>query len=324
LIPFYGRKIQIEVLVTKESSLQQLLKSQIFHFSRLNIAGIDNEPVTRFHGSDMIEQETCLFHRDVSSGDQYLEILHETVSRAMAEKTAMPIVRFADGEYAFYRHSLDCNGLYRQAESSAAIRRVMPGHVEAMRMLARRGRLAPLVFPGNTRKKERSLLSFLRKSKNDDSAIGFLDFLAANGIGLTGENYIPFYAVYAYLVTARFASLLDGKSVCVVNSDFDENACRSWFLQFSSAPRISHAPIAAEYVATRWDSMREGVLAAIPQGVDLCIVGAGVGALQVCVDAAVRFSVPAIDAGHVMNMMNGRVDKSGGPRLYTIRKTNQP
>jgi hypothetical protein len=147
-----------------------------------------------------------------------------------------------------------------------------------------------------------------------------MDFLSAGGIELNGGNYIPFYAVYAYLVTGRFAKLLDGKSVCIINSDFDEKACEAWFRQFSSTPRISHAPIAAEYVATRWDSMRDGVLSNIPTDVDFCIVGAGVGALQVCVDAAERFSIPAIDAGHVMNMMNGRVDKSGGPRLYTLWK----
>lgn len=300
--------------------LEQLLAGGSFRLDRLTIRDIDNGPVFAVNAPDIAEQETCLFHRDVSSGDQYVEMLHATVQRAMAEKAAMPIVRFADGEYAFYRYSLECNGLYRQAEDAAAIRKAMPGHVEAMRALARRGRIAPLVFPGNTRRKVRGFFSFLRKSRDDDSAIGFLDFLAANGIELTGENYVPFYAVYAYLVSGRFAKLLDGKSVCIVNSDFDENACRSWFRQFSSRPRISHAPIAAEYVATRWDSMREGVLAAVPPGVDVCIVGAGVGALQVCVDIADRFSAIAVDAGHVMNMMNGRVDKSGGPRLYTLWK----
>jgi hypothetical protein len=268
----------------------------------------------------MVEQETCLFHRDVSSGNQYLELLHATVQKAIAEKAAMPIVRFADGEYAFYRHSLDCNGLYMQAENVAAIRQAMPSHIEAMRTLARRGKIAPLVFPGNTREKERGFFSFLRKSKNDDSAIGFLDFLAASGIELTGGNYIPFYAVYAYLVTGRFARLLDGKSVCVVNAEYNEAAFRRWFEAFSSAPRLSYAAIPDSYVATRWDSMREGVLSNIPSDVDFCLVGAGVGALQVCVDIAGRFSIPAIDAGHVMNMMNGRVDKSGGPRLYTLWK----
>ena len=309
--------------VKNETYLDRLIAGGAFRFDRLNIDGIDNEPVFRLNVPEMVEQETCLFHRDISSGNQYLELLHETVQKAIAERAAMPVVRFADGEYAFYRHSLDCNGLYRQAESAAAIRRAMPGHLEAMRTLARRGRIAPLVFPGNTRKKERGLFSFLRKSKNDDTAIGFLDFLAASGIELTGDNYIPFYAVYAYLVSGRFAALLDGKSVCIVNSDFDENSCRFWFRKFSSTPRISHAPIAAEYVATRWDSMREGVLAAVPPGVDVCIVGAGVGALQVCVDIAERFSTVAVDAGHVMNMMNGRVDKSGGPRLYTLWKDGQ-
>ncbi len=306
--------------VKNETYLDRLIAGGMFRFDRLNIDGIDNEPVFKLNVPEMVEQETCLFHRDVSSGNQYLELLHATVQKAIAQKAAMPIVRFADGEYAFYRHSLDCNGLYRQAENAAAIRQAMPSHIEAMRTLARRGKIAPLVFPGNTREKERGFFSFLRKSKNDDSAIGFLDFLAASGIELTGGNYIPFYAVYAYLVTGRFAKLLDGKSVCIINSDFDEKACEAWFRQFSSAPRISHAPIAAEYVATRWDSMREGVLSNIPPDVDFCLVGAGVGALQVCVDAAERFSIPAIDAGHVMNMMNGRVDKSGGPRLYTLWK----
>ncbi len=307
----------------KESYLERLLKSGSFRFERLSLDGIDNETVVRSHGPKIVEEETCLFHRDIIAGDQYIDLLHAFINQGIANRSSAPIVRFADGEYAFYRHSLDCNGLYRQAEDAAAIRRAMPGHVEALRTLARRGRIAPLVFPGNTRKKERGFFSFLRKSKNDDTAIRFLDFLAANGIELTGDNYIPFYAVYAYLVSGRFATLLDGKSVCVVNSDFDEAACRSWFRRFSSEPRISHAPIAAEYVATRWDSMREGVLAAVPPGVDFCIVGAGIGALQVCVDIAERFSTVAVDAGHVMNMMNGRVDKSGGPRLYTLWKDRQ-
>jgi hypothetical protein len=304
--------------VKNETYLDRLTAGGMFRFDRLHIDGIDNEPVFKLNVPEMVEQETCLFHRDISSGNQYLELLQATVQKAIAQKAAMPIVRFADGEYAFYRHSLDCNGLYMQAENVAAIRQAMPSHIEAMRTLARRGRIAPLVFPGNTREKERGFFSFLRKSKNDDSAIGFLDFLAESGIELAGGNYIPFYAVYAYLVTGRFARLVDGKSVCVVNAEYNEAAFRRWFEAFSSAPRLSHAAIPDSYVATRWDSMREGVLSNIPSDVDFCLVGAGVGALQVCVDAAERFSIPAIDAGHVMNMMNGRVDKSGGPRLYTL------
>ena len=49
-------------------------------------------------------------------------------------------------------------------------------------------------------------------------------------------------------------------------------------------------------------------------------VGAGVGALPVCVDAARRFSIPLLDAGHVLDIMNAPDGKSSRVRLYTIRK----
>jgi len=51
------------------------------------------------------------------------------------------------------------------------------------------------------------------------------------------------------------------------------------------------------------------------------VVGAGIGSLLVCVDVAQEFSIPVIDAGHVLNMINNCEDKSGGARLYTIYKT---
>jgi len=298
----------------------RLLGSGVFRFDRLNIDGIDNEAVMKFHGPDMIEQETCLFHQDISSGNQYLDLLHSIVERSMEEKKALPVVRFADGEYAFYRYSLECNGLYQQAMNAAEIKKAMPSHVEALRTCTRIGKLAPLVFPGNSQEKKQGLFSFLRKSKKDDSAIRFLDFLAARGIDLNGDNYIPFYAVYAYLASGRFARLLEGKSLCIVNSEFRENAFRNWFEAFSARPRISHAAIPDSYVATRWNAMRDSTLSGIPKDADLCLVGAGIGALQVCVDVAAQFSIPAIDAGHIMNMMNGLIDKSKGPRLYTIWK----
>jgi hypothetical protein len=66
--------------------------------------------------------------------------------------------------------------------------------------------------------------------------------------------------------------------------------------------------------------MRDEVLRAVPQDVDLCLVGAGVGALRVCADISRRFSVPALDAGHALNMMNDMERKSMGPRLYTIHR----
>jgi hypothetical protein len=37
----------------------------------------------------------------------------------------------------------------------------------------------------------------------------------------------------------------------------------------------------------------------------------------VCADIGRRFSIPALDAGHALNMMNDMEKKSDGARLYT-------
>jgi hypothetical protein len=88
----------------------------------------------------------------------------------------------------------------------------------------------------------------------------------------------------------------------------------------SCHPRIDYIPIPAEYVATRWEEMKNDILKNIPPDTNLCLVGAGVGALLICKDIAQTFSITAIDAGHILNMMNSRIDKSNGVRLYTLRK----
>ncbi|HON24258.1 MAG TPA: hypothetical protein PKV74_10835, partial [Syntrophales bacterium] len=60
------------------------------------------------------------------------------------------------------------------------------------------------------------------------------------------------------------------------------------------------------------------ILGAIPADAEICLAGAGIGALPLCVDVAAALSIPVLDAGHVFNMMNDRVDKSNGARLYTL------
>ena len=108
--------------------------------------------------------------------------------------------------------------------------------------------------------------------------------------------------------------------MCLVNSEYHPAACRDWFASRGAHPRISHVPIPDSLVATRWERMREGVLAQVPADAELFLVGAGIGSLPVCVDLARRFRLPAIDAGHVVNLLNGREDKSNGPRLYTLHR----
>lgn len=302
------------------SPLDHLLDGGAFHFERLLLKDIDNLPVIQVNAPDIADQEICLFHRSVPKGDDYFRRLHLAVSCGIAERRSTPVVRFADGEYAFYNYDLSCNGLYRQAESVSAINKAMPSHVRALRILAVSGMLAPLIFPGNISGKARKFFKLFPSSKEVPSASTFLKFLFQNEIELSAENYMPFYVLYAYLTSEDFIRLVDGRRVCILSAEFNRPSCTDWFARFSSRPDLSFVEIPAEYVATRWPSIKEGILKQISPDTEMCIVGAGIGALPVCVDVAQRFSIPVIDAGHVLNMMNGRVDKSNGARLYTIRK----
>jgi hypothetical protein len=302
------------------SPLNRLLGEGAFRFERLLIKDIDNLPVIKMNDPDMADQETCLFHRDVHAGDDYLRILHDTIARGIKERRATPVVRFADGEYAFYNYDLSCNGLYRQAESVRAIKKAMPFHIAALKKLAAVGKLAPLVFPGNIGEKSKKLFALFPSSKKEYSASTFLEFLFSIGIELSARNYIPFYVVYAYLTSEDFMRLVDNRKVCILNSAFSRASCTDWFARFSSRPHLSFVETPAEYVATQWQSIKEAVIKKIPLDTDLCIVGAGIGAVPVCVDVAHEFSIPAIDAGHVLNLMNDRVNKSNGARLYAIRE----
>lgn len=304
----------------KTDYLNSLIPNQTFRFDTLALNGIDNTSILKVNVPEIIEQETCLFHRDISDGDSYFEMLHNFIKSGLSTRMAAPVVRFADGEYAFYENDLSCNGLYQQAESVKSIKKAKPIHIEALKILVKSGKFASLIYPGNVRQEKKGVFSFFRKSKGDDSALKFIDFLFNNNIELTNNNYIPFYIVYAYLTSTDFGNLVNGKKICIINSECNMDACRQWFAQFSSHPDIIFTEIPDSYIATRWESMKEDILSQVPSDVDLCLVGAGIGSILVCIDVAKRFSMPAIDAGHVLNMMNGREDKSNGPRLYTIHK----
>ena len=303
----------------KTHYLEHLIDWKLFRFNRLDIINIDNEPAVKNFSQSVLEQEICLFANTISKGDDYCRILHEKIFNAMQNHLPLPAVRFADGEYAFYNYTLGCNGLYKQAESVAAIKSSMPQHISAMKYTEKRGLLAPLVFPGNSHASSRGIFSFLQR-KPDSSGADFLNFLHGHNINLSADNYIPFYVIYAYLSSAQFATAMNGEKICILNSEYNKKNCLNWFAQFNSHPHLTFVEIPAEYVATRWEENKKEILNKIPSDTTLCLTGAGVGALLVCADVAGTFSIPAIDAGHVLNMMNGRADKSNGVRLYTLRK----
>ena len=313
---------EYERVVSMEGThyLDRLIGEGTFRFDRLVISSIDNEPIIELYGEDYRRVETNLFHQEVKKGDEYMEMLHRFVLYGLCNKSPAPVVRFADGEYAFYDHNLHCNGLYQQAESIGQINAAIPMHLHALETLQQIGKITPVIYPGNVQRKGKRLFSFLRKSKGDDLAIRFLDFLYDNKIELNGENYIPFFVVYAFLTSKRFSKMVDGRNLNVINSECRMTSVNHWFERFFSHPKITFTEIPDSYVATRWGEIKKDVLSRIPQDTDLCLVGAGAGSLLVCVDVARQFGIPAIDAGHVLNMMNGLEEKSNGPRLYTIHK----
>jgi len=305
--------------VQKTRYLEDLIFQKQFRFDHLTMDGIDNEAVARMFSPAILREEFCLFANTVKNGDGYCRFLHDRIAGALQSRQPLPVVRFADGEYAFYRNTLGCNGLYKQAESIEMIKKVIPLHLAAMEYLAFGGLFAPLIFPGNSQVVSQNFFS-LKKQKRDSTGAEFLDFLNAHHIALTVENYVPFYVIYAYLSSPEFAAAMDGRKICILNSEYNKESCREWFAQQKSFPDLSFVDIPREYVATRWEEIKAPILNKIPAETDLCIVGAGVGALLICKDVAQTFSIPAIDAGHVLNMMNDRVDKSNGARLYTLRK----
>ncbi|NQT91378.1 MAG: hypothetical protein HQ559_01355 [Lentisphaerae bacterium] len=297
--------------------LKKLLRSREFCFRRLEISGIDNESVLEGRPPKMRRQETCLFHRDVKDGDGYVARLESLVDASLRDRRPLPVVRFADGEYSYYSEDLRCNGLYKQAESVEEIRGSLPAHIDAMKNVAAHGVLSPLLYPGNCRTFPRGLRSLLTGWWANDTGIRFHRFMETNGVHLTGDNYVPFFAVYAYLASRRFKEAMDGRRLVLVGSACDVQCCRAWFEESESRPEIYWVEIPGACVATRWAETRDAVLSSIPQDAGICLVGAGIGALLVCVDVAAAISGPVLDAGHIMNMMNDEVTRSGGARLYT-------
>ena len=207
----------------KKRYLDSLISQKLFRLDHLDIIGIDNEPAVRVFSETVLEQEACLFANKIVSGDEYCHFLHNMITSALQKHKPLPVARFADGEYAFYNYTLACNGLYKQAESVEAIKTAMPEHIAAMKYVAANGFFAPLIFPGNVQTSAGGFFSFFQSKKNSSGA-DFLDFLYAENITLNSSNYIPFYVVYAYLSSAEFAAAMNGKNICILNSEYNKES----------------------------------------------------------------------------------------------------
>ena len=131
----------------RSSALRKAL-SEGFCFSSIDDARLANQAIIS-QRPKLIRETISLVHSSRTSLRANIQYLHERIITAMAIREALPIVRFADGEYAFYSLSLACNGLYRQARSRQEIQAVMEKHLQALEYVQRNGFMAPLIFPGN-------------------------------------------------------------------------------------------------------------------------------------------------------------------------------
>jgi hypothetical protein len=309
------KRIEFEQLKNASTQIPALI-GHCFEIKKMVVEGISNDALLAKNGHKQHLEEYLVMSRNVNTGSEYLSAAMDRILESIRARRPLPIVRFADGEYEFYNLTMKCNGLYQQARSVEEIKQSIPMHVSSLKYVTQNGMIAPLLFPGNL-VKSKSWNPF-GKIQGNIQGKSFLEFLLAENIKITNENYLPFYAVYALLTSEVFSRSMNGKKVCIVNSDYEENECNDWFRRRRSQPNLCSVEIPASYIATEWETMRANVLKQIPEGVDLFLVGAGIGALLVCKDLAQNYSVPAIDAGHVLNMMNGKVRKSNGDRLYTF------
>ena len=303
----------------RSNALRKAL-SESFCFESIDDERLANQKIIS-QRPKLARETISLVHSSRTSLQANIQYLHERILAAMAMREALPIIRFADGEYAFYSLSLACNGLYKQARSRQEIQAVLAKHIHALEYVQTKGFLAPLIFPGNLQFRP-SLKKMLGLKEKPGSALSFIRFLSSHGIRLAPDHYVPFYAIYAYLTSNTFLSACAGKNICILNSDLNMKFANEWFNKGSSEARISSVCIPSEYVATSWQHYKNDILLQIPRETDICLVGAGIGSLEVCADISQSFSIPAIDAGHVLNMINSRVDKSAGARLFTEWKEN--
>lgn len=300
-----------------DSSVREVLEAG-FCFKPFVVPGIDNQKVADAFGADLRLQEVALLARETPNASSAIDELHRFVWNPSGG--ARPIARFADGEYAFYRlDAAGCNGLYLQAENRESIVSALPHHIKALRSAASCGKLCPLIYPAISRPRR---VFGGRENKNESAASRWLRFLGTHGIKLCAGNYSPFYAVYAYLCGKRFAQSVDGKNLLILNDEYQADEAAAYFAARGSRPNLHWHPVPGEYAATRWPSAKDSVLSQLPNSVDMALVGAGAGALLICDDVSQALGIPAIDAGHFLNVLNGRAGKSGGPRLFALYETD--
>jgi hypothetical protein len=144
------------------------------------------------------------------------------------------------------------------------------------------------------------------------------DWLDQARVPLGPNSYAPFYFIYALLLGQDLKRLVDGRRVLVVTSDEDGTKAPAMerTLRRMGAAGMAFAPI------SRSKSMFDRVeLRGIGQ-VDLVLIGAGVGAVNV-LEQVEPLGVPAIDAGFALDCY-WQPEKFVGRRAFTRPDAGSP
>ena len=249
---------------------------------------------------------------DLDCRDWYDEFRRRIVS-AVNEGRYLPLYRMGDGEYAFalgFRPedrvpfwSLGAKGKVKRILARLGLRHHRSGSVE-------------YGFETYTPKEHRELADRFVASMREVAAHGMLalglddspfygdylpdilDWIDENEIPLGPDNYYHVYFLYALLHGPDRADVLRGRRVLVVTGldEEKERGIRAG-LEKEGVADIQFLPI------SRAKAMSEELdLAGVVRPIDLALVGAGVGAVNI-VHQLRPLSAPALDCGFVLSTL---------------------
>ena len=126
----------------------------------------------------------------------------------------------------------------------------------------------------------------------------FFDWMDRREIVLNTENYLPFYSVYTLLAGNRLRDVVDGRRILIATSFRDDKAERltQTFANLGAQSVQCYATHPSKAIFDRID------LGRIQSGVDVVLVGAGVGAAAV-IEQLRPLGALCIDAGFCLDML---------------------
>jgi hypothetical protein len=124
------------------------------------------------------------------------------------------------------------------------------------------------------------------------------NWMDGNGVDLSADNYFPFYFVYALLLGPDAPLVYGGKRILVVTSDEDGTKAPAIAasLRAMGAANVRFTPI------SRSKSMFDRIDISSAGPIDLVLIGAGVGALNI-LEQVRSLGAVSIDAGFVLDCL---------------------